>query len=60
LELGLISRLFDNGDFESRCLETALKLNNIDITSIINTKQLLHYPQEELKSFFNNERVMLG
>jgi enoyl-CoA hydratase/carnithine racemase len=60
LELGLISRLFNNGDFESRCLETILKLNNFDITSIINTKQLLHYPQEELKSFFNNEHVMLG
>jgi enoyl-CoA hydratase/carnithine racemase len=60
LELGLISRLFDNGDFESRCLEAVSEFNNIDIASVINTKQLLHYPREELKNFFNNENVMLS
>lgn len=59
LELGLVSRLFDKGDFESRCLEAVLELNTIDIASVINTKQLIHYPREELKNFFNNENVML-
>lgn len=58
-EMGLVTDIFPNENFEKRCLQEVHKLCNLNQRVILNTKLLLHYSRQELHDYFDTESALL-
>ena len=55
LELGLVSRIFTNDDFESSCIQTAKELTGLSLATVETTKRLSAYDDKALQDYFQKE-----
>lgn len=58
-EMGLVTEIFPQQDFEKRCLKETHHLCRLSQRVILNTKLLLHYSQQELHDYFDTESALL-
>lgn len=55
LDLGLVSRIFPNDDFESNCIQAAKDLTKLSPATIETTKELSFHDEEALDVYFQKE-----
>jgi len=55
LDLGLVSQIFPNEDFESNCIRTAKELARLSPATIETTKKLSFHDEEALHDYFEQE-----
>jgi len=55
LDLGLVSRIFPNDDFESKCIQAAKDLTKLSPATIETTKELSFHDEEALDDYFQKE-----
>jgi 2-(1,2-epoxy-1,2-dihydrophenyl)acetyl-CoA isomerase len=58
-ELGLVTDVFPNQDYEKRCLQEIHKLCHLDQRVILTTKLLLNFSRAELHDYFDTESALL-
>ncbi len=59
LELGLITEIFPNQDFEQRCLTEIHKICQLNKRVINTTKLLLNYSRQDLRRYFDTEAALI-
>jgi enoyl-CoA hydratase/carnithine racemase len=59
LDLGLVTSVFPNADFENRCIEEIKTLCQLDLRVINHTKLLVNFSRAELRDYFDNESALL-
>jgi len=57
LNMGLVSRIFPNEDFESSCIQTAKELARLNSATIETTKKLSFRDEEALHDYFEQETL---
>ena len=59
LSLGMIDKIFPDGDFENNCIAEINRIIELNIKSLCKTKLLMAYPISELINYFEKESLFI-